>query len=162
MFRKISDYIKKISATELISVSSEVDTELSKLEGVVKVPVGVNKFIVIDLDTINYIICPKNKIAIIHLNDGEVIECILLSDELCDFLESNYAKFRTLGNGLLVNINNIIKYDSYMLKIFFTEEEFVVINSKAMKNIVTKLNIENITESVDPQLDYLVKFVKNN
>ncbi|GAV11380.1 hypothetical protein PBN151_1307 [Paenibacillus sp. NAIST15-1] len=162
MFRKIIETIKRMSANELISVSSEVDTELSKLDGVVKIPVGVNKFTVIEVDTINYIVCPKNKVAIIHLNDGKSIECKLLSNELCEYLEFNHNNFRMLDNGLLVNIDNIIEYDSYMLKIYFTEEKFAVINKKAMKNIVSKLNIEDITKSADPQLDYLVKFVKNS
>ncbi|MEX2460033.1 MAG: hypothetical protein WD469_01805 [Paenibacillaceae bacterium] len=70
----------------------------------------------------------------------ENYSCKFQSYDVFEMLKRNYSDFRFVDNNLMANILNIVAYDSYLNKIYFTADISIITVSPFMKYLKNSLS----------------------
>lgn len=102
-------------------------------------PIGINKFVNVNVNSILYLTQPFKKIATLQLVTGEEIIYNLMNTDLLEYISENFNQFKLLDqvSGILVNMSTIIKYDSYMHRVYFSDEHYIQVAGAAIRKIVS-------------------------
>jgi len=133
----LAQFIAGLERSEISIATKALEESMEREGNVLRVPMGVNKSEIIELSNVLYIFQPKNKYAEIVLFNGRKMSYPTFAEEdLKDYLESKYKNFKYLNTNLLVNMDKIKVYHSYLNLVYFENNISCVINQTAMKSIV--------------------------
>lgn len=96
------------------------------------IPLENNGIRVVQAKDIYYIHEPKKNKIFIH-TEKEIIEYNSPKTNLLEYVDANNDSFRYLNNGLVVNMNVIVSYNSYYRKIYLLNNEVVDVTGTATK-----------------------------
>lgn len=103
------------------------------------IPLDDNKYKVINVDDILYIHHPKKNIFTIILAEGNNnIPYRNQAFDIMNYVSKTNANFRFLDIAVLVNLQHIEKYNSYLRKVYFKNGSNLDITGMAMNSIIIK------------------------
>jgi hypothetical protein len=99
------------------------------------VPLKIDKVKIVDVETILYVLNPKNNLTNIHFATGEVVTSNVNLEFMQKHLEDNFG-FRKLDTGLIVNMKMVQYYHSNLHRVYFTKEHSIPVNGAAIRGII--------------------------
>lgn len=102
------------------------------------IPRPENKCSIISIKEILYVSQPKMGKVIIRTLTNE-IEYANSSCDLLKYICDKYENFKYFNNGLIVNIDKMLNYNSYYHKVYFSNGIEIRVTGAAIKNIVQRV-----------------------
>lgn len=131
----LKEHLSSMSTSDKIEIVNTVLMDLPSHSNIV-ITDG-NNIKLIEVNKILYLYKPKKKIFIIQMQD-QIVEYNSTDGDLLDKIEIANENMFYLNHDLLVNIDKIVAYDSFLHKVYFSENTFVSVTGVAINKIVKK------------------------
>lgn len=134
----ISDQIKNSSDSDVAEITQML---INRNEGsrYIICPTNVNVCNKVDVKSILYVSQPPKKNAKIYLLTGEEIPFNITDADLLSYIETHFEdEFKCLDqvNGILVNMKMVKWYDSYLNRVYFSDDDFIQVTGAAVRKIL--------------------------
>lgn len=135
LYKRLLNRIERLATTRESKLGA-IEAALNSYD--IIIPTSDNKIDVINANDIYYVHQPKAGIVYIQTST-EKIEYTNKSCNLLEYCVNQYPFMRHCNNGLIININEIVSYDSFMLKVYFNNNVEVVVTKAAINNMIAKI-----------------------
>ncbi|MCM3628787.1 hypothetical protein M3194_15695 [Paenibacillus glycanilyticus] len=158
LYETIKNALHMMNRRELVGIKTEVTSILQADTNLLTIQNGVNEHVNIEVNSIFHIYDFRE----ITMIDGQIIPInprYNPSGDLQKYFEAHYKQFKTLDKKLIVNLNAIVSYDSFMQRLYSSETNHVRINGTAMR-INEKEHFSHLKDMAgekDRQIEYAPK-----